>query len=78
MNYYELAEKFREQKQWKEAVTNYPQAIKLNPNFSWSYYKLGQVLTQLQNWEETITAYQQAIKLNPDLLPLLLRRKKCS
>ncbi|MGD1714279.1 tetratricopeptide repeat protein [Dapis sp. BLCC M172] len=34
INYYELAEKFREQKQWNEAVTNYRQAIKLNPNFS--------------------------------------------
>ncbi len=66
MNYYELGEKFREQQKWEEAVTNYRQAIKLNPNFSWSYYKLGQALTQLQNWEETITTYQQAIKLNPD------------
>ncbi|MGD1714278.1 tetratricopeptide repeat-containing sulfotransferase family protein [Dapis sp. BLCC M172] len=66
MNYYELGEKFREQQKWEEAVTNYRQAIKLNPTFSWSYYKLGQALTQLQNWEETITAYQQAIKLNPD------------
>ncbi|MGK7919850.1 MAG: tetratricopeptide repeat protein [Trichodesmium sp.] len=66
MNYYELAEKFLEQKKWNEAVTNYRQAIKLNPNFSWSYYKLGQALTQLKKWEEAITAYQKAIELNPD------------
>ena len=66
MNYYELAEKFLEQQKWEEAVTNYRQAIKLNPNFSWSYYKLGQALAQLKNWEQAITTYQKAIKLNPN------------
>ncbi|MGD1808313.1 tetratricopeptide repeat-containing sulfotransferase family protein [Dapis sp. BLCC M126] len=66
MNYYELGEKFLEQEKWEEAVTNYRQAIKLNPNFSWSYYKLGQALTQLQNWEQAIITYQKAIKLNPN------------
>ncbi len=66
MNYYELAEKFLEEQKWEEAVTNYRQAVKLNPNFSWSYYKLGQALTKLQNWEEAITTYQKAIELNSD------------
>ncbi|MGD1714282.1 tetratricopeptide repeat protein [Dapis sp. BLCC M172] len=66
INYYELAEKFREQQQWYKSITTYRQTIKLNPTFSWYYYKLGQALTQLQNWEETITADQQAIKLNSD------------
>ncbi|NES04497.1 MAG: tetratricopeptide repeat protein [Okeania sp. SIO2F4] len=66
MNYYELAEKFLEQQKWEEAVTNYRQAVKLNPNFSWSYYKLGQALTKLQKWEEAITTYQKAIELNSD------------
>ncbi|NET41317.1 tetratricopeptide repeat protein [Okeania sp. SIO2B3] len=66
MNYYELGEKFLEQQQWDKAVNAYHQAIKLNPNFSWSYYKLGQALTKLQKWDEAITAYRQAIKLNPD------------
>ncbi len=66
MDYYELGEKFLEQKQWEEAVTSYRQAIKLNQNFPWSYYKLGQALTQLQKWDEAITAYQKAIELNPN------------
>ena len=66
MNYYKLGEKFLEQQKWDKAVNAYHQAIKLNPNFSWSYYKLGQALTKLQKWDEAITSYRQAIKLNPD------------
>ncbi|MEB3340185.1 tetratricopeptide repeat protein [Okeania sp.] len=66
INYYDLGEKFLEQKKWSEAITSYRQAIKSNPNFSWSYYKLGEALTQLKKWSEAVIAYRQTIKLNPD------------
>ena len=54
------------QEQWEAAVDAYSNAIKNNPELSWSHNNLAESLVKLERWEEAINAYRRAIELNPD------------
>ena len=53
-------------KDYKEAITNYDQAIKLNPNLAEAYNNRGNVRDDLGDKQGAIADYDQAIKLNPN------------
>jgi tetratricopeptide (TPR) repeat protein len=51
--------------EWKDAITDYNQAIRLDPSNASIYFHKGIALDELKRYAE-ITAYNQAIRLNPD------------
>ena len=54
-----------------EAIQNYHQAIRTNPNLPDTFYNLGLTLNQLGRTREAVDSYRAALKLNPDLAPVL-------
>jgi len=51
-----------------EAVSNYRQALKFDPNLAGVHNNLGNVLGALGKHEEAIASYQQALKIQPDFV----------
>lgn len=66
VDYFRHGKKFAKEHKLIEAVASYRQAIKLNPNFSWSYHNLGETLAKIKAFDEAIINYRQAITLNPN------------
>ena len=62
---YELAQTYRQQKQWQSAAIALQRAVKLKSDFFWSWHYLGDVLGKLQQWQPAANAYSEAIKLDP-------------
>lgn len=50
-------------KRYEEAVTQYRQAIKINPDYSKAHNNLGYALHEMKRYDEAIVHYQQAITL---------------
>lgn len=65
-DYFVRAKKLHRLGKLEEAIANYRQAIKLNPNLAWYYYNLGEALGETNAWEEAIANYHQAIAFKPD------------
>jgi tetratricopeptide (TPR) repeat protein len=64
--FYDAANRDREQQQWETAIVSYQQSIELNSDFFWSHHHLGDVFTKLQRWNEATIAYRRAIELDAD------------
>jgi len=47
-------------------VSDYEQAIKLDPNYTEAYYNLGNANQRLNDYESAVVNYSQAIELNPN------------
>lgn len=63
---YEMrGEIFSELKKHDQAISDYNQAIKINPQFPQAYYNRGLAYSQKGNIELAIIDYTQAIKINP-------------
>jgi tetratricopeptide (TPR) repeat protein len=62
---YDLANTYRQQKQWQAAEIALQRTIELRPDFFWSHHHLGDVLTKLQQWQKAAQAYSEAVKLDP-------------
>src|SRR5262245_43129645 len=50
-DYFDQGEKFREAKQYPEAITAYKKAIALNANFGDAYYELGWVYNDKEEYD---------------------------
>jgi tetratricopeptide (TPR) repeat protein/S1-C subfamily serine protease len=50
----------------QEAITDFDQAIRLNPNFAVAYYSRGSTRRELGDKKGAITDFDQAIRLNPN------------
>ncbi len=59
-----LANAQRQRGQYKEALTTYEQALRLNPKDAFAYIGKGNALNNLKRHEEALTAYEQALRLN--------------
>lgn len=58
----------REQEQWADAIVQYQDAIRLNPQFSWSHHSLGDCYKKLGDWTSAVAAYRRAIELKGDFV----------
>jgi tetratricopeptide (TPR) repeat protein len=59
---------------WHEAVDDFGQAIKLNPNNAYAYLNRGNILIGLDDLQQGITDLDQGIRLSPDLCKAYLDR----
>lgn len=66
VNYFQIANKYKQEGILEQAIATYKNAIEQNPNFYWAYHNLGEALAQLDRWEEAATAYTRARELNPN------------
>ena len=55
-----------------QAITNYDQALDINPRSASVYYNKGRALEVLGKKEEAVACYDQVIKLMPSFLASLL------
>jgi len=57
----------RNLKRYEEALADYEQAIRLDPNFADAYNSKGAILNDLKRHEEALAANEQAIRLDPNI-----------
>ncbi|MFN7416306.1 MAG: tetratricopeptide repeat-containing serine protease family protein [Dolichospermum sp.] len=66
-DYFELGFRKHEQKDYREAIVAYTEAIKINPNLDQAYNNRGWARYELGDKQAAIADYNQAIKINPNL-----------
>ena len=52
---------------WSEAISNYTNAIKINPNFAAAYFNRGNAYYNNGNYDLAISDYTKATGINPNL-----------
>jgi len=52
-------------KNWKEALVAFNNAIKINPQYMEAYFHRGNVYDEMGDYEKAVVDYNRAIKLNP-------------
>ncbi len=65
--YFSQGVAFSEQGDYRGALANYDQALKLNHNYALAYYNRGNAYSYLGDKQKAIDDFNQAIKLNPNL-----------
>jgi tetratricopeptide (TPR) repeat protein len=53
-------------KDYRQAISDLNEAIRLNPNYSYSYYDRGNVYRDMQLYQQAISDYNVAINLDPN------------
>jgi DNA-binding helix-hairpin-helix protein with protein kinase domain len=64
MDYYQLGDTAYQQQDYKQAVANFTEAIKKNPQYAKGYVNLGNARYNLNDYEGALANYNQALKLN--------------
>ena len=57
---------FHNQKDYQSAISEYNEAIRLNPDFSEAYSSRGIVKAKIGQHSEALSDFDTAIRLNPD------------
>ncbi|MXV85373.1 tetratricopeptide repeat protein [Candidatus Poribacteria bacterium] len=57
---------FYNQKDYQSAISEYNEAIRLNPDFSEPYNRRGIVKAEIRQHSEALSDFDTAIRLNPD------------
>ena len=65
VNYFQTANKLKQEGKLEEAIAYYRQAIEQNPSFYGAYQNLGEVLVKLYRLNDAVNYYCRAIQLNP-------------
>jgi tetratricopeptide (TPR) repeat protein len=65
-SHYEAGFILYEQKLFEEAIYEYHQAVRLNPNFSLAYYWLGRVYYEWGNYQEAASNWKEVLRLEPE------------
>jgi tetratricopeptide (TPR) repeat protein len=65
-SYYEAGYNFYEQKLFEQAIYEYRQAVRFNPNFSLAYYWLGRVYYERGNYQEAASNWKEVLRLEPE------------
>ncbi|MEW5820379.1 MAG: tetratricopeptide repeat protein [Cyanobacteriota bacterium] len=54
------------QKNYKEAIVQFEEAIEISPDFEWPYSNMARTYTTLKEYDKAIPLFEKAIDLNPD------------
>jgi tetratricopeptide (TPR) repeat protein len=65
-SYYLMGGAYSDLGQYKEAIENYREAIKLKPDLSKPYYNLGLAYVASNRVADAVAEFQQAVQLKPD------------
>jgi Flp pilus assembly protein TadD len=71
--FYNLGRVYEKQGMTEEALKQYQQAVRLEPNYGVAHFRMGLALERLQRIDEARAAYGEAIRLNPSILEAQLR-----
>jgi protein O-GlcNAc transferase len=72
--YYRLAAILEERDPQGEAIANYEELIRRNPDFPEAHYRLGLLLRKRKDYSEASKEFAEAQKLDPRLRPRSLKR----
>ncbi len=65
-SHYEAGYNLYEQKLFEQAIYEYRQAVRSNPNFSSAYYWLGRVYYERGNYQEAASNWKEVLRLEPE------------
>jgi len=65
-SHYEAGYNLYEQRLFEEAIYEYRQAVRSNPNFSSAYYWLGRIYYERGNYQEAVSNWKQVLRLEPE------------
>ncbi len=74
MDYYQRGDTAYQEQDYQQAVTNFTQALKLNPQEVKAYVNLGNARYNLNDYEGALANYNQALKLNPQEVKAYVNR----
>lgn len=66
INHFCIANLWKREKKVDLAITNYQQAITINPKSPWFHNGLGDSFAQQENWGKSVICYRQALTINPN------------
>jgi spermidine synthase len=72
IDHYNLGNNLMHENKTEEAISEYREAVKLNPDFIMAHNNLGFALNKTQKTEESASHYRMAIKLKPEFFPAYL------
>jgi tetratricopeptide (TPR) repeat protein len=64
--HYEQGVEYRKQELADQALEEFQQAIKIDPNYAQAHYELGVLYQEKEDYEAAFRELKQAVKLNPD------------
>ncbi len=71
--FYNLGRVYEKKGLPEDALRQYQQAVRLEPNYGAAYYRMGMILENLQRIDEARDALGNAVRLNPNILEAHLR-----
>jgi len=63
--HYDLGKKLRDEGKYEEAIKEFKESIKLNPNNPKAYYRIGQIYLKLEKYDDAIDYFEQSLKIDP-------------
>lgn len=66
--YFAQGVKAQRDKHWREAISDYQNALKMDPSFFGAYYNLGLVAAEAGDLSAALNAYEYALAITPDSL----------
>ena len=54
------------QKEYKEALAHFAQAIKINPDHAEAYHNIGVIFSRMKKFKEASSFFSKAVQIDPD------------
>ncbi|GEJ43399.1 MULTISPECIES: tetratricopeptide repeat protein [unclassified Chryseobacterium] len=65
LDLYQKAIDASKQENWKEAIQNYEQAVKIDPKFIYAWDNLGICYRRVEEYDKALNAYKQSLAIDP-------------
>lgn len=60
------ANQLKKERKFDEAIVEYQNLIKSNPNFSWGYIGLGEIMSSQDRLDEAVLLFKKSLSINPN------------